>query len=212
MKEADQRNAPPVDTSNDKDKCCNDMEVDQHNQIAEEDGFQGFQDAGNQLDFDEELMHDHLDDNLQSNHSWDHVETPPPSPLQSPPPGASDKEDDKDDFLNITNEDYCEYEHWFGEEQEEIDKIFGETLTEEELDSFKMLAIHLFGCISQQNYECIQYSFKDKIQLLLTYCLHKKLTKLSGITPVTVDCCFNVCLAFTGEYADDTHCSKCKTL
>ncbi|CAE6462456.1 unnamed protein product [Rhizoctonia solani] len=146
------------------------------------------------------------DEERMSERSWDCVGTPPPSPPSSPLPGASDEEvdEDEDGFLNITAEDYREYDCWFGEEEEQINEILAETLTEEEMDSFKMLCIRLFGHISQRNYERIRYSFKDKIQLLSTYCLHKKLAQLSGIKPVTVDCCINICHAFNGDYTAET--------
>ncbi|KDN33057.1 hypothetical protein RSAG8_13854, partial [Rhizoctonia solani AG-8 WAC10335] len=41
------------------------------------------------------------------------------------------------------------------------------------------------------------------------YHVHKKLAKLLGINPVTVDCCNNVCHAFTRHYADEQLCSTC---
>ncbi|KDN42056.1 hypothetical protein RSAG8_07101, partial [Rhizoctonia solani AG-8 WAC10335] len=72
-----------------------------------------------------------------------------------------------------------------------------------------MAAIRLFGHISQHDYERIRYSFKQNIRLMSVYRVHKKLAKLSGINPVTVDCCNNVCHAFTGRYADEQLCSTC---
>ncbi|KAF8750348.1 hypothetical protein RHS01_09363 [Rhizoctonia solani] len=84
--------------------------------------FQDSQDADNHMDFDWQSTHTHLDDNTQS---------------------ASDEEFDEneDGFMDITKEDCREYERWFGEEREQLDKILADTLTEEEMDSFKMLAI-----------------------------------------------------------------------
>ncbi|KAL5634296.1 hypothetical protein ACGC1H_006190 [Rhizoctonia solani] len=72
-----------------------------------------------------------------------------------------------------------------------------------------MAAIRLFGHVSQRNYERIRYSFKQHIQLMSIYCVHKKLAKLSGISPIIIDCCNNVCHAFTREYADEEACSTC---
>ncbi|KEP46539.1 hypothetical protein V565_193740 [Rhizoctonia solani 123E] len=45
--------------------------------------------------------------------SWLNVPTPPPSPPPTPPPGSDDEEqpsEDKDGFMPITEDDYCEYE------------------------------------------------------------------------------------------------------
>ncbi|CAE6473902.1 unnamed protein product [Rhizoctonia solani] len=210
LQEAEQleRNPPPLANGSTRNaNRYDEMEVDQVGVGANLE-FEGYQDWGNSSG-DEER---NLDEDIQSNHSWNRVGTPPPSPPGSPLLGASDEEanEDEDGFLNITAKDYCEYERWFGEEQEELNEIFAETLTEEEIDSFKMLCIRLFGHISQRNYERIRYSFKDKLKLLSTYCLHKKLAQLSGIAPVSIDCCVNICHAFTGKYKDDTHCSFCK--
>ncbi|KAF8761829.1 hypothetical protein RHS01_00190 [Rhizoctonia solani] len=212
MKTAEEARAqapPSVDTSSNEDDHSNDIEMDP---LPPQEEFQDSQDADNHMDFDWQSTHTHLDDNTQSNQSWENIETPPPSPPQSPLLGASDEEFDEneDGFMDITKEDCREYERWFGEEREQLDKILADTLTEEEMDSFKMLAICLFGHILQRNYERIQYSFKEKLHLLLTYCLHKKLALLSGIKLVTVDCCVNVCHAFTEQYAEETRCSTCK--
>ncbi|CCO33947.1 hypothetical protein BN14_08036 [Rhizoctonia solani AG-1 IB] len=65
------------------------------------------------------------DEEHMSERSWDRLGTPPPSPPASPLPGVSDEEVDKDEdsFLNITAKDYCEYDRWFGEEEEQINEI-----------------------------------------------------------------------------------------
>ncbi|EUC61550.1 hypothetical protein RSOL_397080, partial [Rhizoctonia solani AG-3 Rhs1AP] len=50
--------------------------------------------------------------------SWLNVPTPPPSPPPTPPPGSDDEEqpsEDKDGFMPITEDDYCEYECWYAE-------------------------------------------------------------------------------------------------
>lgn len=85
-------------------------------------------------------------------------------------------------------------------------------LTEEEMDSIKMTAIRLFGHISERNYERIRYSFQNKIQFMSMYRTTRKLALLSGIKPLLVDCCPNVCYAFTGPHADKEFCPnpKCK--
>ncbi|KAG8709565.1 hypothetical protein FRC11_005446 [Ceratobasidium sp. 423] len=132
--------------------------------------------------------------------------TPLPSPPQTPPPNNNEPDDD---FKHVTAEDYCKYNHWFREDEHELDEIIAEMLTEEEMDSIKMSAILLFGHISECNYEHIQFSFRNKIQFLLTYCTTQKLALLSGIKPQIVDCCDEVCLAFTGKYSEDTKCAKC---
>ncbi|CCO36722.1 hypothetical protein RSOLAG1IB_12254 [Rhizoctonia solani AG-1 IB] len=212
LKRAEQNTTPlPVDTNSDNQNDQKDMDLDQEAYNALDAGFQGYTGTGNPPESDGESMDGCLDNDNWSDRSWDRIGTPPPSPPRSPLPGASDKEPDEDEdgFLNITAEDYREYDRWFGEEQEQIDEILGDLLTEEEIDSFKMLCIRLFGHISQRNYERIRFSFRDKIKLLSTYCLHKKLARLSGIQPTTVDCCINVCHAFNGQYTEETQCSTC---
>ncbi|CAE6432374.1 unnamed protein product [Rhizoctonia solani] len=212
LKRAEQNTTPlPVDTNSDNQNDQKDMDLDQEAYNALDAGFQGYTGTGNPPESDGESMDGCLDNDNWSDRSWDRIGTPPPSPPRSPLPGASDEEpdEDKDGFLNITAEDYCEYDRWFGEEQEQIDEILGDLLTEEEIDSFKMLCIRLFGHILQRNYERIRFLFRDKIKLLSTYCLHKKLARLSGIQPTTMDCCINVCHAFNGQYTEETQCSTC---
>ncbi|KAG8749212.1 hypothetical protein FRC11_011526 [Ceratobasidium sp. 423] len=146
---------------------------------------------------------------------FEDIDTPPqtpprvhtPSPPRTPPP---DDDEPDDDFEHITAEDYHEYDHWFGEDQHEFDELVVETLTEEEIDSIKMTAIRLFGHISERNYERIRFSFRNKVNFLSTYCTTRKLALLSGIKPKIVDCCEQVCLAYTGKYSEDTKCAKCK--
>ncbi|CCO36838.1 hypothetical protein BN14_10984 [Rhizoctonia solani AG-1 IB] len=95
---------------------------------------------------------------------WEVIVTPapslPPTPPQSPSPDDSEPEDD---LARVTANDYREYDHWFGEDQHELDKIVLEMLTEEEMDSIKMTAIRLFGHISERNYElCKEPRFDSK--------------------------------------------------
>lgn len=42
------------------------------------------------------------------------------------------------------------------------------------------------------------------------YRVNKRLEKRSGLKPIWYHCCINSCMAFTGEYADFTHCKICK--
>ncbi|KEP45905.1 transposase family Tnp2 protein [Rhizoctonia solani 123E] len=146
--------------------------------------------------------------------SWLNMPTPPPSLPQTPPPGSDDEEqpsEDEDGFAHITEDDYHEYECWYAEDNIlELNEMIAETLTEEEVSSFKMAAIQLFGHISERDYECIRYSFKQHIRLMSIYRVHKRLSQLSGINPITVDCCTNICHAFTGRYADEEVCSTCQ--
>lgn len=84
-----------------------------------------------------------------------------------------------------------------------------ERLTEEEMDSIKMMTIRQFGHISVRNYERIRYSFRNKVHLLTLQVLGTRISKLSGVTPEIYDCCINTCHAFTLEYADEHICSVC---
>ncbi|KAF8595541.1 hypothetical protein BDV93DRAFT_403371, partial [Ceratobasidium sp. AG-I] len=82
-------------------------------------------------------------------------------------------------------------------------------ITEEEMDSIKMMAIRQFGHISVRNYERIRYSFRNKVILLTLQCLGTRLTKLSGVTPEIYECCINTFHAFTLEYSNELVCSEC---
>ncbi|KAF8757272.1 Transposase family tnp2 [Rhizoctonia solani] len=90
----------------------------------------------------------HLDSKLSesedSHADWHNIDNPVCIPLQTPTPPPNDEEPpDEDGFAHITEEDYCD----------------AETLTEEEMDSIKMMAIRLFGHILQRNYKCIRLLF-----------------------------------------------------
>ncbi|KAB5587951.1 Transposase family Tnp2 protein [Ceratobasidium theobromae] len=142
---------------------------------------------------------------------WEALDTPPASPPPMPPQSPTPEDDEpEDDFARITAEDYREYDCWFGEDQHELDEIAAEMLTEEEMDTIKMTAICLFGHISERNYECVRFSFRNKVHFLSIYRTTWKLAQLSGTQPQSIDCCINVCHAFTGPYAEETICSKCK--
>ncbi|QRV90366.1 Transposase family tnp2 [Ceratobasidium sp. AG-Ba] len=137
-----------------------------------------------------------------------------PTPLPSPPALALDADeevsDNEDGYMNVTADDYREYDRWFAEDRaEELDEFLCETITEEELDSTKMMAIRQFGHISIQNYERIRYSFRNKIFLLTLQRLGTRIAGLSGIKPETYDCCVNVCHAFTGNFSEEAVCSTC---
>ncbi|QRW26138.1 Transposase family Tnp2 protein [Rhizoctonia solani] len=157
----------------------------------------------------------HLDSKLSEledlHANWHNIDNPVCIPLQTPtPPPDNEEPPDEDGFAHITEEDYCEYNCWFDKDTLEMDNIIAKTLTKEEMDSIKMMAIRLFGHISQRNYKRSWYSFWEKIYLLSAYCLHQKLAILSGISPQPIDCCINVCHAFTGPYANEDICSTCK--
>ncbi|QRV98449.1 Transposase family tnp2 [Ceratobasidium sp. AG-Ba] len=142
---------------------------------------------------------------------WRDVPTPPPSP----PPLALDADeevsDNEDGYMNVTADDYREYDRWFADDRAaELDEFLCETITEEELDSIKMMAIRQFGHISIRNYERIRYSFRDKVFLLTLQRLGTRIAGLSGIKPETYDCCVNVCHAFTGDFSEETVCSTCR--
>jgi hypothetical protein len=84
-----------------------------------------------------------------------------------------------------------------------------ESLTDEDISSIKMMAIRLFGHISQRNYERIRFSFRENIRLLTLQRLHTRVAALSGVKAIPVPCCVNICHAFTRQYADERECSKC---
>jgi hypothetical protein len=84
-----------------------------------------------------------------------------------------------------------------------------ETLTEEDINSIKMMAIRLFGHISQRNYEHIRFSFKENIRLLTLQRLHTRIANLSGVKPVSVPCCIRICHAFTRDHSEEEVCSRC---
>ncbi|KAF8749189.1 hypothetical protein RHS01_10234 [Rhizoctonia solani] len=47
------------------------------------------------------------------------------------------------------------------------------------------------------------------LQLMSTQRLRTRIAALSGVEPENVDCCLNVCHAFTGQYAKEDVCLKC---
>ncbi|KAG8732066.1 hypothetical protein FRC10_001260, partial [Ceratobasidium sp. 414] len=144
--------------------------------------------------------------------SWYHVGTPIPSLPHTPLQLSEDdvSSDDEYGYSNVNAEDYREYDRWFSEDRDvELNEMIAETLTEEELDSIKMMAIRQFGHISIRNYERIRYSFRNKVFLLTLQRLGTRIAALSGVKPDNYDCCVNVCHAFTGQFAEETTCSTC---
>ncbi|KAG9127551.1 hypothetical protein FRC07_012429 [Ceratobasidium sp. 392] len=143
--------------------------------------------------------------------SWYEFGTPPPSPTLLQLSNDEVSSDEEHKYQEITANDCREYDRWYAEDcQEELDEFLSETITETELDSIKMMAIRQFGHISFRNYERIRYSFRSKIFLLTLQRLGTRLAGLSGIKTETYDCCANVCLVFTGDFAENTACSACK--
>ncbi|KAG8795204.1 hypothetical protein FRC12_017116 [Ceratobasidium sp. 428] len=84
-----------------------------------------------------------------------------------------------------------------------------ETLTEEDRDSIKMVAIQQFGHNLQRNHKRIRYSFGEKVRLLTLRRHGTRIAELSGTKPVYLDCCIDSCHAYTGKYADETEFSQC---
>ncbi|KAG9081505.1 hypothetical protein FRC06_005529, partial [Ceratobasidium sp. 370] len=112
---------------------------------------------------------DTMSDTSSSHHDWYDIGTPPPTPPRSPfqLSDNDDPSEDEDGYQHVTAEDYREYDRWFAEDsQAEFDEMIAETLTEEELDSIKMMAIRQFGHISQRGYERIRFSFREKLRFL----------------------------------------------
>ncbi|CEL62283.1 hypothetical protein RSOLAG1IB_10347 [Rhizoctonia solani AG-1 IB] len=180
-----------------------DISIDQ---LDDEEQSQG--PAGNDL-FDNKI---NSEGSEFSRGSWYEVPTPLPSPPQSPLPEHNDigPVDDGENFQNINADDYREYERWYTEDNLlEEDEMATEVLTEEEIDSIVMLAIRQFGTVTQSDYERMRYSYRHKLKLLSPQRLCTRITKLSGVKPINIDCCPNVCHAFTQQYAEEVECSTC---
>ncbi|QRV91989.1 Transposase family tnp2 [Ceratobasidium sp. AG-Ba] len=123
---------------------------------------------------------------------WQEVPTPPPSPPPLDLDADGDVSEEEDGYRNVTADDYREYDRWFAEDrEEELGEFLCETITEEELDSIKMMAIRQF------------------VYLLTLQRLGTQIASLSGIKAETYDCCVNVCHAFTGKFAEEARCSTC---
>ncbi|KAB5588247.1 E4 ubiquitin-protein ligase [Ceratobasidium theobromae] len=88
-------------------------------------------------------------------------------------------------------------------------QLCSDILTEEEMDSIKMMAIRLLGHVSQRNYKRIRYSYREKMRILTLQRLHTRVASLSGATPVVIDCCIKVCHVFTGKKANLEACELC---
>ena len=53
------------------------------------------------------------------------------------------------------------------------------------------------------------YAFKHKLKINSLYSIICCLAVLSGLEPLYFDCCPNVCIAYTGDYADLNQCPLC---
>ncbi|CCO36041.1 hypothetical protein BN14_10163 [Rhizoctonia solani AG-1 IB] len=195
-------------------------EHDSDNMSVDNSGIQStYRNTMDQLDYEEQMVltnNDVFENKSEgsdfSRGSWYEVPTPLPSPPQSP---LSDRDEigeatNEENFQDINAGDYREYERWYTEDNLlEEDEMATESLTEEEIDSIIMLAIRQFGTVTQSDYERIRYSYRHKLKLLSPQRLRTRIARLSGVKPINIDCCVNVCHAFTRQYAEEVECSIC---
>jgi hypothetical protein len=83
-------------------------------------------------------------------------------------------------------------------------------LSEEDHDNIR--AFHLFvkQNWSREAFDDFRRIFRHHISIDSPYRLLKRVSSLSNVIPQPVDCCINVCMAYTGTYSELSQCIVCK--
>ncbi|KAF8601798.1 hypothetical protein BDV93DRAFT_410381, partial [Ceratobasidium sp. AG-I] len=84
----------------------------------------------------------------------------------------------------------------------------------DKLSALDMLIIRAFNFkvdtdITSRAYDKLPRAFPELDQLPTEHRMHARVAFLSGIQGVRIDCCIDVCVAFTGEYESYQNCPQC---
>ncbi|KAF8594094.1 hypothetical protein BDV93DRAFT_428873, partial [Ceratobasidium sp. AG-I] len=84
----------------------------------------------------------------------------------------------------------------------------------DKLSTLDMLYIRAFNFkvntdITVRTYNKLPRAFPELERLPTEHRMHARIAFLSGIQGVRIDCCVNVCVAFTGEYKSLKSCPQC---
>ena len=101
-------------------------------------------------------------------------------------------------FKTILDDEFLD--SFFGNDDDEFSDSF--------LDVLKLLEVKQKHNLSDRSFnEILSIFTNNEISL---YAIKKKLLKLVNIMPKFIDICVNSCMAFTGQFINDSSCHYCK--
>ncbi|KAG2089999.1 uncharacterized protein F5147DRAFT_586908, partial [Suillus discolor] len=82
-------------------------------------------------------------------------------------------------------------------------------LTEQDRDNIRAFQLKLLSCMPWRMYNAMRTSFDHKISIDSEWIILRCLALLSEIEPRAIDCCVNLCIAYTREHSLREDCPYC---
>ena len=79
-------------------------------------------------------------------------------------------------------------------------------ISDTDRDNIRAHKLQLMSNMPCSAFNQMRYTFSHKLDLDSLYMTDRCLALLSGVTPVLIDCCVNLCIAYTRKYANYVNC------
>ena len=87
--------------------------------------------------------------------------------------------------------------------------IGNDILSDEDRDNVRTFNLLMTGHISRRTYSQMRFTFRHKMNLDSQYIIFQRMARLSGVQPLSIDCCKNSCIAYTEKYIYLESCPCC---
>lgn len=84
-----------------------------------------------------------------------------------------------------------------------------EILSAEELDTIKFQAWKIQHASTRESFDHLRFLLGDRIDVGSEFRALRIMSKVSGLSPIAIDCCIKACMAFTGKYEALNKCLHC---
>ncbi|KAJ7719690.1 hypothetical protein DFH07DRAFT_1067838 [Mycena maculata] len=97
----------------------------------------------------------------------------------------------------------------FPEEEQTLWEIRNNILTDADRDNVRAFKLQLASGMSRSAFAQMRYAFRHQLEISSHWAMIHRIAILARVQPDWYNCCPNSCLAYTGHYADLTHCCFC---
>ncbi|KAF8556621.1 hypothetical protein OG21DRAFT_1408800, partial [Imleria badia] len=82
-------------------------------------------------------------------------------------------------------------------------------ITDEDRDNIRAFQLKLACNMPRHIFDRMRKTFRHKLDIQSEWIILHRLSVLSGVNPINIDCCINSCIAYTTKYEHFTRCPFC---
>ncbi|KAJ7727430.1 hypothetical protein DFH07DRAFT_896229, partial [Mycena maculata] len=97
----------------------------------------------------------------------------------------------------------------FPEEEQTLWEIRNNILTDADRDNVRAFKLQLASGMSRSAFAQMRYAFRHQLEISSHWAMIHRIAILARVQSDWYNCCPHSCLAYTGHYADLTHCCFC---